>query len=80
MNWHVASTGVKSFLHKQNHVIEKFYVKPKVFVFMFHAGLWAKYFIVFYTTFIELTNGFIRCINSTFVFSFIDIYIVKGNL
>ena len=49
MNQHIASAGVESCLHKQNHVIEKFYAKPKVFGFMFHAGLRVKYFIVLYT-------------------------------
>ena len=40
--WHVASTGVKSYLRKQNPVIEKFYAKPKIFGLKFYVGLRVK--------------------------------------
>ena len=35
MNWHIARDGVESCLRKQNHVVEKFYAKPKVFGLIF---------------------------------------------
>ena len=42
-NWPVASAGVESCLRKQNHVIEKFYAKPKVFGSKFYVGLRVKF-------------------------------------
>ena len=42
MNWHMASAGIESCLREQNHVIEKFNAKPKVFSFKFHEGLKVK--------------------------------------
>ena len=42
MDWYIASDGVKSYLHKQNHVIDKINVKHKAFGFKFYAGLMVK--------------------------------------
>ena len=38
MNWHIASAVVESYLRQQNHVIENFYVNPKVFGSKFYPG------------------------------------------
>ena len=37
INWHIASAGIEICLREQNHVIKKFYAKPKVFVLKFHT-------------------------------------------
>ena len=42
INRHIASAGITSCLREQNHVIEKFYGKPKVFGFKFRVGLRVK--------------------------------------
>ena len=45
MNWHIVRASVESYLHKQSHVVEKFYAKPKVFgsSFVRVQGLNIKY-------------------------------------
>ena len=47
MIWYVASADIESCLRKQNHIIEKFYAKAKIFGFKLDAGLSIKPILLF---------------------------------
>ena len=42
INWLVASNGIKSCLHKQNHVIESFMQTPRFLALKFYVGVRVK--------------------------------------